>query len=553
MDPVSMSDENPSREPRPAAGGPAQNRASAARDALGKAHLARPNLNRAALGRAAQAGAGTGRRLQVAIAVFVALGVGVAYAYGASPAAGKPQTVAAAKSTPVRTATLACPDVVGTNDATVNAITPANAAGGLTPATGDKATVTFLGGKSPIATLTKTGTLSVNTGLSGNPPNLNQPSTPVIGQATGGYAPGFTLSDTLSNGTTTSTHGVASTPCTAPDTDFWYLGADPGPATGKGSAQINLFNTDQIAAQVNVTAYTPTGPISPTTTQLGQGLLVPPGNQLDPVDLSEFSSSSDPVAVHVVATAGRVVGALLDSDGAAGRDFIQAQKPAAHLLLPGVPASSAKPASAMKLQLILFSPNADTDVALHWIGSSKLVPVTVPPHLTSGQVKTVDISNVPQVGEAGALQIDSTNNVPILAAIKVTAEGGTDTAYLSPVPALAGEGVVADDNSGSVIQLTNNSTQSAQVVVTVESATGAPTPQTVTVPGQTTKAVTVQAPDGAASFAVSVVPQNGANSIYAARLMSGDGMLTIQPIATALETVQIPAVRGDLSGSVPQS
>lgn len=553
MDPVSMSDENPTREPRPAAERPAQGRASAARDALGKAHLARPNLNRAALGRAAQAGAGTGRRLQVAIAVFVALGVGVGYAYAASPAAGKAPTVAAAKSTPVRTATLACPDVIGTNDATVNAITPANAAGGLTPASGDKATVTALGGKAPIATLTKTGTLSVNTGLSGNPPNLNQPSTPVIGQATGGYAPGFTLSDTLSNGTTTSTHGIASTPCTAPDTDFWYLGADPGPATGKGSAQVNLFNTDQIAAQVNVTAFTPTGPINPATTQLGQGLLVPPGNQLDPVDLGEFSSSGDPVAVHVVATAGRVVGALLDSDGAGGRDFIQAQKPAAHLLLPGVPAPSAKPASAMKLQLILFSPNTDTDVSLHWIGGSRIVPTTQPPHLTAGQVKTVDISTVPAAGEAGALQVDSTNNVPILAEIKVTAEGGSDTAYVSPVSALSGEGVVADNNSGSVIQLTNNSAQSAQVVVTVESATGAPTPQTVTVPGMTTKAVTVQAPKGATSFAVSVVPQGGAASIYAARVMQGGGMLTIQPIATALETVLIPPVHSDLSGTVPQS
>jgi len=555
MDPVSMSDENPTREPRPAADGAGQSRASAARDALGKAHLARPNLNRpnlnrAALGRAAQAGAGTGRRLQVAVAVFVALGAGVAYAYAASPAAGKAQTVAAAKSTPVRTATLACPEVTG-NNATVNAITPADAAGGLTPATGDKATVTALGGKAPVATLTKTGTLSVNTGLSGNAPSLNQPSTPVIGQATGVYAPGFTLTETLPSGGTTGTHGVASTPCTAPDTDFWYLGADPS----KGTAQVNLFNTDQIAAQANVSVYTPTGPLGTGTSDAGQGLLVQPGNQYDhPVDLSTFNATATgPFAVHVVATAGRVVGALLDSDGAGGRDFIQAQKPAAHLLLPGVPAPSAKPASPMKLQLILFSPNTDTDVSLHWIGGSRIVPTTQPPHLTAGQVKTVDISAVPAAGEAGALQVDSTNNVPILAEIKVTAEGGSDTAYLSPVSALAGEGVVADDDSGSVIQLTNNSAQSAQVVVTVESATGAPTPQTVTVPGMTTKAVTVQAPKGATSFAVSVVPQGGAASIYAARVMQGGGMLTIQPIATALETVQIPAVHGDLSGSVPQS
>jgi hypothetical protein len=558
MDPVSTSDQNPIREPRPDSNGSAPSRATAARDALGRAHLARPNLNRPNLNRAslgrvgAQAGAGTSRRLQVAIAVFVALGVGVGYGYGVKPAAAKPQTVAAAKSTAVRTATVACPDVLGHNDATINAITPAGAAGGLTPAAGDKATITALAGKAPIATLSKQGTLSVNAGQSGDPANFNQPSIPVVGQATGGYAPGFTVNDTLADGGTTGTHGLASTPCTAPDTDFWYLGADPG---NKGAtAQINLFNTDQVAAQVNVTAYTPAGQVGASATQLGQGLLVPAGGQsANPVDLTSLNSTGDLVAVHVVATAGRVVGALLDSDGAAGRDFIQAQKPAAHLTVPGVPAPSAKPASPMKLQLILFSPNTDTDVTLHWIGNSKIVPTAQPPHLTAGQVKTVDISNVPAPGEAGALQIDSANNVPILAAIKVTAEGGSDNAYLSPVAALAGEGVVADDNNGSVIELTNASAQSAQVTVTVESATGAPTPQTVTVAGQTTKAVTVQAPQGAASFAVSVVPQGGASSIYAARVMTNGGLLTIQPIPTALETVQIPAVRADLSGAVPQS
>lgn len=551
MDPVSTTDQNQPREPRPSSARTAAGRAAAAREALGKAHLAKPNLNRAAIGRVtAQAGVGAGRRVQVAAVVFAAIVVGLAYGYGASPAASKPQAIAAAKSTAVRNATLACPEVIGSNDATVNAITPAGAAGGLTPAAGDKATLTAVGGKSPIATLKQPGTLSINGGLSGDPVNLNQPSIPVIGQATGAYAPGFTLTETLSSGTTTSSHGVASTPCTAPDTDFWYLGADPG---GKSTAQVNLFNSDQIAAQVNLSAFTATGQVSASATQLGQGLLVPAGGQHDPIDLGNFSSTADPIAVHVVATAGRVAAALLDSDGSAGRDFIQAQKPAAHVVLPGVPAATGKAGSAMKLQLILFSPNSDTDVTLHWIGGSKIVPTAQPPHLTAGDVKTLDISNVPAMGEAGALQIDSANNVPILAAIKVTAEGGADTAYVSPVAALSGEGVVADDNAGSVIELTNNGTQNAQVTVTVEGPTGPPAPQTVTVPAQTTKAVTLPSPQGAASFAVSVVPQGGAASIYAARVMSGGGgMLTVQPIATALETVQIPAVRADLSGSVPQ-
>lgn len=549
MDPVSTSDENPTRQPRPA-DPPASGRVGSAREADGRAPLARPNLNRAALSRmTVQAGAGTGRRLQVAVVVFAALGVGLVYGYSVKSSAAKPQTVAVAKSTAVRTATVACPEVTGSSDATVNAITPAGAAGGVTPASGDKATVTALGGKSPIATLKQPGALSVNTGLSGNPVDLNQPSTPVIGQATGAYAPGFTVTETLSSGTTVNTHGVASTTCTAPDTDFWYLGADPG---AKSSAQINLFNSDPIAAQVNIGAYTLNGQVAASALQLGQGLLVPPGGQHDPVDLNSFNSTGDPIAVHVAATAGRVISALLDSDETAGRDFIQAQKPAAHLMLPGIPAPGAKPASPMKLQLILFSPSTDTDVQLHWIGNSKIVPVVQPPHLAAGHVVTVDISNVPAPGEAGALQIDSGNNVPILATIKVTAEGGADTAYLAPVGALTGEGLVADANSGSVVELTNNAAQSAQVKVTVEGPTGTPASQVVTVPGLTTKAVALQAPAGATSFAVSVDPQAGASAIYAARVMGSGGMLTVQPIATALETVQIPAVHADLSGAVPQ-
>jgi hypothetical protein len=62
------------------------------------------------------------------------------------------------------------------------------------------------------------------------------------------------------------------------------------------------------------------------------------------------------------------------------------------------------------------------------------------------------------------------------------------------------------------------------------------------------------APAGATQFAVTVTPLNGASQIYAARVMTGSGpLITIQPMATALESVQIPPVRSDLSGTVPQN
>jgi hypothetical protein len=480
----------------------------------------------------------------VAAAVFVAIGIGIAYGYAVAPAASAPATPASLASTAVRTATVVCPQVTGANDATISAITPA---GGSTPATNDTATVTALGGKAPIATLKQTGTVSVNGGLSGNPDNLNQESVPIIGQANGAYAPGLTLTETLSSGASSTLHGLASTACTAPDTDFWYLGADPS-ADAKTASHLNLYDGDQIATQLNVAGYTVNGQVNtPMVQQKDQGVLVLAGNQAsNPVDLSDFSNDGSPIAVHVTTTVGRISAALLDSDGTKGRDFIQAQKPAAHLVIPGVPTAQAG------LQLILFSPTADTDVSLHWIGGSKIVPTTVVPHLSAGKVAQVSISNVPAAGEAGALQIDTTNNTPILAEIKVTGTGGSDDAYLSPVQALTGESVVADNTSGSVVELTNNAGQDAQVQVSTES-TGAPAAQTVTVPAYSTKAVTVQAPKGATDFAISVVPLNGANSIYAARVMTGaGGLLTIQPMTTALETVRIPVVRNDLSGTVPQ-
>lgn len=542
MDPVSTNDDPRSREPRPSTPGPAVPGPAASRPSVPY----RPSLRRVT----AQTGAGSMRRFQVAVGVIAAIGVGVIYAYTVAPAAAAPQTTAAAKSTAVRNATLVCPEVTGPNDATVNAFTPQGVAGANAPAAGDTATLTTQGAKSPLGTLTQTGSLSIHSGLSGNLVDLAQDSVPVVGKASGAYAPGFTVTDTLASGSTSSLHGLASAPCTAPDTDFWYLGADPG---SKSTAKINLYNSDQIAAQVNVAAFNTDGPISNSTTQiLGQGLVVPPGGEHAPVDLSNFNTNNLPVAVHVVTTTGRVSPALLDSDGLSGRDFILAQRPAAHQVLPGVPAPSAKPASPMKLQLILFSPTNDTDVTLRWIGGSKITPTVNIPHLAAGRVEQTDISNVPAVGEAGALQIDSSNNTPFLAEIKVTGEGGGDVAYLSPVPALAGESIVADDNGGSVVELTNNDTHDAQVKVAAEGI-GPVATQTVTVPAQSTKAVTVQAPKrGAASFAISVTPLGGASQIYAARVMTDAGMITIQPMSTALETVQIPPVLNDLSGVVPQ-
>lgn len=492
--------------------------------------------------------AGVGRRAQVAIGVFAALVVGLAYGYSTKPAAaGSAQSTAAATVTPVRNTTVICPMVTGQGDADFAAITPAGVG---TPGGSDAATVTAFNSKTPAIPLKGIAALGTATGLSGQPANLNNESVPMVAQATGAYAPGFTVTETLnSNGTE---HGLAATPCTAPDTDYWFIGA----ATDAKSALLNLYNSDQIAAEVNLSAFTQDGPVASAVMQTDQGLLVQPASQYtQPVDLTALTNGGapTPLAVHLTTTAGRVAAALLDSEGNGGRDFILAQKPAAHLVIPGIPAPTANPTAKMKLQLTLLAPTTDTDVTLHWVGGSTITPNVTVPHLSAGKVQQVDLSSVPVSGEAAALEVDSANNVPLVAEIRVTAEGGADSAYLSPVAALTGESVVAGDTSGSVVQLTNTATKDAQVKVTVEGS-GDPAPQTVTVPAGSTKAVPLQAPAGAASFAVSVDPMAGAPSVFAARIMTAaGGLLTIQPMSTALETVDVPAVRSDLSGAVPQS
>jgi hypothetical protein len=490
--------------------------------------------------------AGAGRRAQVAIAVFVTLIVGLAYGYGTKPAAAAPEQ-SAATPTLVRNAALDCPMVTGQSDAKFSAITPAGVA---TPGGADSATVTAFNGKTPAITLKQGGALGIADNLSGDVGNLGQESVPYAAEATGGYAPGFTVTETLNGAGSGNDHGLASTPCTAPDTDYWFIGA----AANAKSAKLNLFDSDPVAAEVNLAAYTQDGPVANNVIQTDQGLLVQAGAQYaQPIDLTALATGTTPLAVHLTTTAGRVSAALLDRDSGGGRDFILAQRPAPHLVIPGIPAPTGNAAVKMKLQLTLLAPNGDTDVTLRWAGGSTITPNVSVPHLAAGKVQQLDLSDVPVVGEAAAVEIDSTNGTPIIAEIRVTAEGGADSAYLNPVPALTGASVVADDSGGSIVELTNTAAKDAQVKVTVEGS-GDPAAQTVAVPAGSTKAVQLKAPTRAGSFAISVQPLGGAPSVYAARIMTASGgQITIQPMSTALESVDVPAVRSDLSGAVPQA
>jgi hypothetical protein len=498
--------------------------------------------------------AGGRRRGQVAIGVLVVVGLAVGYAYAVPPAAGVPVTAAAATSTQVSAATVVCPIVTGAGLAGMAAFGPV-----VPGAPSGSAQVSQIGTRTPLATIKTAGGYASAPNLSGAVTNLADDSLPLVGQAMGGLAPGFTVDGTLQSGSSgTDEYGLASTACVQPGTDFWFIGAgaDPNPI-----AQLNLVDTDSLTAQVNISEYNSTGEMSGSAQTVDQGLVVKSGSQTNPPgELIDPSAPASAIALNVTATTGRVTTALLAGDSKGdGRDFIAAEQPATRLVIPGVPAPSA--GATRSLQLTLMATTADADVTLKWIGDATLTPAVTVPHLSAGHVTTVDISNIPSATESGSLEIDSTAGSPIIGTIKVTetVSGATDTAYLTPVTALTGDSVVAENQTGSSVVLTNESGQAAKVKITTTAQAAAPAApasqsQTVTVPADASMTAPLTAPAGATQFAVTVTPLNGASQIYAARVMTGSGpLITIQSMATALESVQIPPVRPDLSGTVPQN
>ena len=158
---------------------------------------------------------------------------------------------------------------------------------------------------------------------------------------------------------------------------------------------------------------------------------------------------------------------------------------------------------------------------------------------------------VPVSGSNGAA-------IPIVGEVKVTQSdnGGQDSAYTNPVLPLAGDGIVADNESNSVVTLTNTAKTTAQVKITETGGGSSPAvaATTVSVPAGQTVETTLAEPKGASGdFAVTVTPLNGAQGVYAARIEGSGSSLSIQPLTSAAETVTIPAVGQDSSGLVPQN
>jgi len=512
--------------------------------------------------------AGVGRRVQVAGVVIGALVVGLGYGFAkpaASPAASAASSAAQSTTTPISSATLVCPMLKDNNATNISTFTPGTVE---VSGTASESVSQQQGGKS-VLTAGKPGTISTATGLSGASASLqNDVSNPVIATASGPDAAGFTLTETLPSGFSAN-KGLASENCGGPDTDFWFvgLGTDPNPF-----AMLNMANVDDVAASVTITMYTAGGQLGQAQAQSLQGITVPANSESQQlVSALDTQKLGAPYAIHVVASAGRIAAAVLDWDSKGnGRDFVGAQKSASKLVFPGIPQAG----NNEKVQLSLLSPTADAAVALRWVGHSTISPAVggqFTGNLAQGKVTTVDLSAVPTDNEYAALEVCGANSsanaclpvtgdggaVSLVGGIKIVQsdDNGQDTAYTEPVPPLTGDGIVADDQAGSVVTLTNTGSGTAQVKLT-ETGTGkspATSSTTVSVPAGQTVSTPLTAPKGASDFALTVTPLGGAQNVYAARIEGTGSKLSIQPLTTAAEKVTIPAVGQDTSGLVPQN
>jgi hypothetical protein len=513
--------------------------------------------------------AGVGRRVQVAGIVIGVLVIGVGYGYAkpaASSATAASKSVAQATTTPVSSATVVCPMVKDGDSTNISTFSP-----GTVPVAGTSSeTVTQLQGKSSLLTAGKAGTLTTATGLSGGLASAQDPNDPVIAQVSGADAAGFTMTETAPSGSLSQNKGLASENCGSPDTDFWFVGLGTDAST---FPMLNMVNVDSLAASVTITMYTAGGQLAQAAAEPVQGITIPADSQYyQLINLLDTQKQGEPYAIHVAVTAGRVAASVLDWDGnGGGRDFIGTQKSAATLLFPGIPQAE----DNEKVSMMLLSPTAEANVALRWIGHSTISPAvgsSFSGDLVAGKVTAVDLSQVPTQGEYAALEVCGANSaanqclpitgsggvIPIVGEVKVTQsdDNGQDTAYTNPVLPLTGDGIVADNEPGSVVTLTNTGTAAAQVKLTETGSGSTPhvSTTTVSVPAGQTVDATLADPKGASGdFALTVTPQAGAQDVYAARIDGTGSNLSIQPLTTAAETVTIPAVGLDTSGLIPQN
>jgi len=363
--------------------------------------------------------------------------------------------------------------------------------------------------------------------------------------ATGAMAQGLAVDQT-------GPGGMPTAECDSPSTSFWFVG--PGQASA-ADVELYLMNTDDQAADVQVTVITDVTKGGPVLGNADNGISVPPHSMVTQ-SLGALLKSSKVMAINVSTSVGRVVAALRESrkKTAPGGWLPATQAPARSQMIPALPRSSGKrelyiavPGAAtaeVKVTAVTsrgsYQPTGGTGIEL--LGGS------------AAQIPLPALGGVP-----GALKISS--SVPV--AVSLLAGGGpagTPGAVAASAVPIQEQSVFAASpvgSAGSTYLVLSAPKQAASVRVVVATASQPATGQTgsvVHVPAKGSVVVPVKSPRGHRVLQVMVVvtPLSGSGPVYAGQVINHGGIvLTVMPAQSSLTSIPLPVVHGSLAAVTP--
>ncbi|MCU7824497.1 DUF5719 family protein [Kitasatospora sp. DSM 101779] len=520
-------------------------------------------------------GSRTGRSLLAAVAVLgVVFGIAELRPPADPSTAG---TAGGATTAQVERSTLVCPPphqgLFATTDLTLFDPAAGKAEGGsaslsdVVPTAGAAAKPSAAPSGSPSASPSGSASAKPSAGASAAPAagarlTLAKPGVPVTGRgapgdtapgtvatATGGFAPGFSLSQTTTY-LDQARAGLYGLDCAPSGTDFWFAGA----STAQGRDDyVNLVNADSAPATVDIRLVGAKGAID---VEAANGITMAPGSSQRVRLKSLLPSAVEPdLAVHVVVRDGRVGAALNVSDEGKGGDWVAASAvPAPVQVLPGLPAELAS------ARLIVAAPaDDDADLKIQISGKNGwFTPAGKESlHVKAGMVAALDLGPFNH-NEAGAIRLspsDPAHSTPVIATVRVdrSNNGKADAAWISAAGPVGKRASLADNRGGgaTTVYLTATGSGTAKVRLTASAGTGGGTPATkeVDVPAGSTVVVQNLEPAGLnGSYGITAETVSG-GPVVAARMLAlpqkDIPMFTVQGFRDDHSTVTVPYAQND--------
>jgi hypothetical protein len=513
---------------------------------------------------------GTRGRLLSAGAVVVGLAAVYGIATGTGPATiGSSIQLGHQSRTPVSSAIRACP-APGSAGVTAGSVAttalPGRSAGGsaaISRLTGTGTTTTG----APVRTLTTPGVLTLSPVSTAAAPPADAPragastgagpavaTTPgrggVVVQATGAMAQGLEVEQVGAD-------GLATAQCSAPGTDFWFVG--PGVA-GASHIELYLMNTDSQPADAEVDALTDSGPLLGSS---DTGIIVPPHSMVVQ-SLGTYLHGSHALSLHVTTSTGRVAAAVRQASNVTTTDAFgvsapaeapggwlpATQPPSTRLTIPGLPGTTGT------VTLYLAVPgSANAQVKVTAVTAKGTYQPTGGSGIDLPGDSTVATQIASLSGVPAAIRI--TANVPVTASAVISggAAGAPGAVSAAAVP-VTEQGVAAANPAGraGATQLVISAPGKA-VTVRITTATAkvslaGQAGTTVTVPAGHTVVTSVGPPKGGGPgpFSVVVTPQPGSGPAYIGRVVrSGGTIRSIMPLTSALTWIPLPPAQDSLN------